>query len=289
MCVVIAKPQGIPLPKEKELRNCWLRNKDGAGVAWASGGKVYIRKGFMELEDLLGFLFAKDWQPYAMLIHFRAATHGGVTPHHCHPFPLSTSKDKLMQTKLRCNVAIAHNGIFSGYGEKNGLSDTQEFIQKVLAPLAKYLRREPIKNLIAEAARYNKLAFLFGDGTIHLYGDFKKHNNCYFSNGSYEGWTGYYYDYEWPINYQSPSKQEKTSTVTDECCDWCGKSIINGVQKSGPKFSYIFCRNCYYNTILPKQKWWGNCSFCRKQHFLYELYRGEYVCLDCLIEMGNIE
>ncbi|RLG41530.1 MAG: hypothetical protein DRO05_03650 [Thermoproteota archaeon] len=286
MCVIIAKPAGIALPSEKELRNCWQRNNDGAGVAWAQNKKVRIEKGFMKLKDLLEFLNSRDWKSYPMLIHLRAATHGAISPHHCHPFPLSTSKEKLMKTKVECGVAVAHNGIFTGYGEKGkGLSDTQEFIQKVLAPLKSQIRKPAFQKLLQEAIRGSKLAFLFSDGDFHLYGEFKKHNGCYFSNGSYEVIPVYHGDW---LSYPTDWYPTHKKTVTPEYCDWCGATVVNGMKRNGPKFSYTFCYSCS-EEILRKRRRWGKCVFCNREGFLYEVYEGDrdYVCLDCLVQIGS--
>lgn len=44
MCIAIVKPQGTEISDEY-LKNCFENNPDGAGIAYARDGKLYIVKG----------------------------------------------------------------------------------------------------------------------------------------------------------------------------------------------------------------------------------------------------
>jgi glutamine phosphoribosylpyrophosphate amidotransferase len=99
------------LPSEDELRQAWMRNSDGAGVAWWDGGKVKWRKGLMRLSDLLELL---PQLKLPCIIHLRAATHGGITPELTHPFIISTTRPYSLELRgaLRKGEALLfHNGV----------------------------------------------------------------------------------------------------------------------------------------------------------------------------------
>jgi len=115
MCVIFVCRSR--LPTEEELRQAWVRNSDGAGVAWWDGKKVRWQKGLMRLSDVLELL------PHLNLpcvLHFRAATHGGVTPELTHPFIVSVQRPfslALSGTLKRGEQLLFHNGV-----ENNAMS-----------------------------------------------------------------------------------------------------------------------------------------------------------------------
>ena len=117
MCIAILKPKDKTISKET-LQECCNNNKDGMGFAYTDGNTVYINK-YMNFDD-----FYKDYKEVettsTMLIHFRIATHGKVEVKNCHPF------------KLNNRMALIHNGVISGYGDKENKTDTQDFIDKVI-------------------------------------------------------------------------------------------------------------------------------------------------------------
>ena len=117
MCIAILKPVGKSLSREL-LYNCYTSNPDGCGFAYATGDDVIIHK-FMKFEDFYNEYQKYDGK-YTMLIHFRIATHGAVELENCHPFVLNS------------RMALIHNGIIAGYGDKKTKSDTRDFIDKVL-------------------------------------------------------------------------------------------------------------------------------------------------------------
>jgi hypothetical protein len=80
-------------------------------VAWWDGQKVRWRKGLMRLSDVLELL------PNLRLpcvIHFRAATHGGITPELTHPFIISVQRPyslELRGTLRKGEALLFHNGV----------------------------------------------------------------------------------------------------------------------------------------------------------------------------------
>jgi hypothetical protein len=147
------------------LRQCWDRNKDGAGVMFAHGGELRVVKGMMKWRA-----FKKFWRSLGPLrveapvvLHFRIATHGTILPKNCHPF------------FIRDNLAFAHNGVIRKVSIKKDwdISDTEMFSLAYLKPfdavvnggLTIELLDQPwVHNLISEYIGYSKLVFLDNEG-----------------------------------------------------------------------------------------------------------------------------
>lgn len=174
MCIAIVKPKDKTI-SEARLRTCFENNPDGCGFAYLNGTTIYIRK-FMEFED-----FYKEYSAHEhdsnMLIHFRIATHGGVNLENCHPF------------KLNDRMALVHNGIISGYGDKATKSDTRDFIDKVLNNISwKMWKNEAFRTLVGDAIGYSKFGILDVYGNTYI---INEHCGVYddgvwYSNKSYE-------------------------------------------------------------------------------------------------------
>ena len=52
MCIAIVKPQGTEISDEY-LENCFDNNNDGAGLAYAKNGKLYIVKGIFNKKQFI--------------------------------------------------------------------------------------------------------------------------------------------------------------------------------------------------------------------------------------------
>ena len=135
MCVAIYKPENIQTPSLDTLKKCWDANPDGAGFALCTGGDKYaieIHKGYMTWKQFKAAFekyrladFARD-----MLLHFRIATHGGISPGNTHPFSLTKDVKLLKHTNVRTNYALIHNGILPIKPEGD-ISDTMEFCRRM--------------------------------------------------------------------------------------------------------------------------------------------------------------
>lgn len=128
MCIAILKPIDKTISKET-LEICSNNNPDGCGFAYVKDNEVIIKK-FMEFEDFYKE-YSKVETTSTMLIHFRIATHGKVELKNCHPF------------KLNNRMALVHNGIISGYGDKETKTDTQDFIDKVIGNISYKMWKNP--------------------------------------------------------------------------------------------------------------------------------------------------
>jgi len=108
MCVILVCPKKAR-PDRATLDACHKANPHGAGVAWRQDGAVRWSKGLDvdELHDLLPEL------PGEIVIHFRWASVGEVTPVLCHPFPVT----KRASTRLKghARAVLFHNGTWSDW------------------------------------------------------------------------------------------------------------------------------------------------------------------------------
>ena len=194
MCVIVAKPAGIPMPDTSKIEDMWYTNPDGAGFMYAKDGTVYIRKGFMDLDDFLDAIDdladRNDLTSLPVVMHFRITTHGGTRPENCHPFPISDSVGVLSKPECRTKLGVAHNGIIPITPRKD-ISDTMEYIISQLAPLHRavpaFYRDKDLMQMIYNAVR-SKLAFLTDKGEIYTVGDFYEKDGIKYSNLNHE-WT----------------------------------------------------------------------------------------------------
>lgn len=193
MCIIAVKPSHVPMPSDATISTMWKRNPDGAGFMFAHGGQVHIRKGFMHLE---GFKRALQTVPenVPLVLHFRIATHGGISPGMCHPFPICDSVKKLKATTYQTKVGIAHNGIIP-IKPRQGLSDTAEYITSQLCPLSKALP-DWFKNAHAlqmvENGIQSRMAILSGAGDLVTIGKgWIEEQGIKYSNSSYQLWDSF--------------------------------------------------------------------------------------------------
>lgn len=153
MCIAIVLPAGRKLDP-RMVGACWANNSDGAGFAYADGGKVVVNKGHMTL--------AAFWREFAkvrktfedrnFLVHFRIVSRGAENEDNTHPFPFE-------------HGAMIHNGTITGTEAKHnsGPSDTKLFLDKFGSKLT-FDVVTANKQELGDALGYNKLAFLYGDG-----------------------------------------------------------------------------------------------------------------------------
>ena len=140
MCVAIYKPANVKTPSLDTLKRCWDANPDGAGFALRTGGDEYaieIHKGYMTWKQFKAAFEKYRLADFAgnLLLHFRIATHGGISPGNTHPFSLTGDVKLLKHTNVRTNYALIHNGMLP-INPEGDISDTMEFCRK-LAPLCR--------------------------------------------------------------------------------------------------------------------------------------------------------
>jgi predicted glutamine amidotransferase len=119
-----------------------------------------------------------------LMLHFRISTHGFKTAEHTHPFPISTEKTDLELLAYESNMVCAHNGIFHLQGQPNDISDTMYYIQGWLSnwDLARLnSAKTDLKDVIDADVSFSKIALII-NGSVHMFGNWIKHQGCYYSN-----------------------------------------------------------------------------------------------------------
>ncbi len=178
MCIAIVKPQGTEI-SDKYLENSFDNNNDGAGIAYAKDGKLYIIKGIFKKENFIKIVRnAEKIAQGDMLIHCRIGTSGLKNKNNCHPHIVNDS------------LVMIHNGILDiDVPKKSKVSDTVIFVEKYLNKLNKdFVKNECIMNLIELAiGSNNKFAFLNnkGESFICNYNAGIVEDGIWYSNNTY--------------------------------------------------------------------------------------------------------
>ncbi|WP_288593365.1 hypothetical protein [uncultured Victivallis sp.] len=222
MCVAIYKPENVQMPSLDTLKKCWEANPDGAGFALCTSGDKYaieIHKGYMTWKQFKAAFEKYRLADFAgdMLLHFRIATHGGISPGNTHPFSLTGDVKLLKHTNILTNYALIHNGILPIKPEGD-ISDTMEFCRR-LAPL--YQNIPSAFNLIEGMAGNNKIAVITRE-RVHLFGQWECVEGVYFSN--------LLWDWSWDIEPFLPDKAELALLRKGVCPD-CDAEVMRDKNK----------------------------------------------------------
>jgi hypothetical protein len=242
MCVIIVKPSGEEMPDETTLWQCWQVNPDGAGYMYQHNDKVVVSKGYMHLGDLEIALkeISHIVENTTLVIHFRLATHGKVNRANTHPFPVSTEDKELASLDIEAESALAHNGMLPNVWGKKALkkhSDSFMFC-KTISHLPQGQALYDMLELIAQAS-HSRFVLLNGD--LHLFGNWKEHDGCIYSNLNFLGYTKDVYEIVNP-------ETGKTTVVTenDFYSDWdklpscpdCGADWLDDC------YQFFYCSSC---------------------------------------------
>jgi len=174
MCIIAAKPAGVKWLEESKMKNCFLANSDGAGLAWAVDSGVCISKGYFDWEHLWQDM--KALENYSVLLHCRYATNGSIKRSNCHPF------------RLKNGTVMAHNGVIDIEAEGD-MTDSETFGKS-------YLEQFSIKELEDERIRFlletvigngNKIVMLKKDGSFIFLNKQAgiEHKGIWFSNSGF--------------------------------------------------------------------------------------------------------
>lgn len=203
MCTLAVKPKGVATPKTEYLINMFKNNPNGAGVAWACGGKISVIKGLMTEAD---FLKACEKIPVdaVALIHCRITTSGGTCKELTHPFRLCADIKEMRKTKAiyESGCVVGHNGIFSEFKTKDLNNDTTQFIITYLNNLQSVAERggvsilcEEYKPIINQLVNGSRLAILNTEGGCCIYGSgWQTCEGVYYSNGNFKPYEPIYYN-----------------------------------------------------------------------------------------------
>lgn len=190
MCIICVSPIGTRQPTRNQIKMMFMRNPHGAGYMYARNGKVFIHKGFMNLEDYQSAIASEHFTAKdAVIYHFRISTQAGVNPEMTHPFPLSNRRPLMRELDLECGCGVAHNGIIrlTSDPQEQMYSDTAIFITDYLTRILRRPEdlRNPDKLHMIYHLALSKFAILDKTGYIAMVGDFINDHGLLFSNRSY--------------------------------------------------------------------------------------------------------
>lgn len=210
MCIAIVKTKDGKIT-DKELRNCFESNPDGAGIAYSKDGVLYMVKGIFDEDQFVEQYHKCEAEADgAMLIHCRISTSGNVDKINCHPHVVHD------------NCVMIHNGILDIDVPKDSkVSDTVIFVNDLLRPLpTDFMLDKGIVNMITHIiGKGNKFCFLNERGEYSIANEEAGHwkDGVWFSNYSYVsygyaswgkktkyGYTSYntcYGGYDWEDEY----------------------------------------------------------------------------------------
>lgn len=208
MCVICCKPSGVAYPSEEIIRKMWYANDDGAGMCYMKNGKVFIHKGYMNVEDYIKAideLQIKYGEKLPLIMHFRIGTAGGNVAKNTHPFPVCNNYKEMEKLNNVCNLAVAHNGCIPIDNDVN-VSDTMTYIKDYMSFYQKldnefYRKKLYQKNMLNQTN--SKLAFLNSSGDIVTIGQFTELDGCLYSNtywqyrGNRYQFASSCYNYSW--------------------------------------------------------------------------------------------
>ena len=192
MCIIAVSKVGVKQPSLEQLRTMFKRNPDGAGYMYARGGRVFIRKGFMDFDDFAGAVSLEHFtRRDPVVYHCRISTQAGVNPFMTHPFPLTERRDECERLDLPCSVGIAHNGIIRMTSDKKEtrFSDTVIFITDYMTKLIRKRSdiTDPAVYEMIENLTNSKWAIMDGvTEDIVTIGKFINEDGILFSNTTYK-------------------------------------------------------------------------------------------------------
>ncbi len=268
-------------PAAQEIIDADATNRDGIGVAYQEPHDRLItwKKGLSveEAQELATSL------PLPFIMHFRLATHGGMSPLLCHPFPVSRNVGVTLQGQAK--ELLFHNGVWNEHAQferraalRGPVSDTR-IMAYVLWKEAQNTNQDSVADFIAKQA--GKLA-LFTAAGIRTYGQWTKGTTinpdttkgCLYSNlhhcwsqtitsrfftpsqaqgqkrwrdYGYMGWDDYEDDVvelEWEATPATP--------VVVHTCAGCNTPLLDGGEAATIDHQPI-CQDCLDHWVTPKR------------------------------------
>lgn len=184
MCLIILKTPEGNITKDI-LKQVFIDNPDGVGFAYTNYNHIVVAKRLYKKNEFKTFyIHYKEFEKKTrdtnsnLLIHFRYATHGKISPDMCHPFEIYNG------------LVFAHNGVIFGNEYKSDLvSDTYLYNKKVFQQLPKdfYLNKGTINLIKKDVGTHNKFVFLDKNNRYTIINEDKGQwlNGCWYSYPQY--------------------------------------------------------------------------------------------------------
>ncbi len=326
MCMIVYKPEGVPLPSFESLQECESCNPHGIGYMYIHDGSVVINKGIKNVARLWRKIKYDDnmvgLKDRKLAIHFRMATHGKINTANCHPFPISNIDSELSARYIKCDKGLVHNGVINIRNKQPDKSDTYIFTKEYLANFDWNGLNAAYKLLDDEIFLSDRVLIFNKDGKHLMWGSWNKDTDgCLYSSGRYYGrsnvlygygYSGYHWnddtydDSQYWERKNGDSETGKVGSMTCERCKESGQKILhvrNGVS---------LCSDCYkicsadgyedcgddgydedaYSDYLEK---YVNCECCgtsvKKDDIIEASVEGTKisVCLQCYCDIDSVE
>ncbi len=178
MCIIMSKPAGKKIPQE-HISNSHANNRDGVGIMYAEDGVVKIEK-WLDTDHDKFLQRLSELDDRNVVVHYRAASFGGVSLENVHPFWVFENK-----------MAMCHNGTIFKAKEfaKDGESDSSAFA-RILSDLPMdFLGRQGLVLMMREyIGTTSRLAFLDSNGTVAIVNKHlgKEVDGIWYSNDYFE-------------------------------------------------------------------------------------------------------
>lgn len=240
MCLVSACPEGTEKDNEvveKFVKSGMSCNSNGSGYMFKRKGEnsITIRKGFFgDPDKMMASIRSEKLSIHdELVIHHRIRTHGDISAENSHPFVISNIPEEVSATSITINKpCLAHNGYFWHIDPMINLnpkfSDTYAFCRYILGdPNILNLLRTNLRLFqffVGDIIGGSRVAILYPDRDIQLFGDFTEDGGYYHSNN---GYCAKVYDKGGSSFRKGSSNSELPALSTASSHDWLG-NLVNG-------------------------------------------------------------
>lgn len=169
MCVIIAKPTRAAAPTKETIKAALITNPHGSVIVWNNNGKLEVFR-TLKNDEMNAYYeeHLEDFKNTSFVFHARIATHGSKSLENTHGWRIK-------------NGHFFHNGILN-IESREDLTDSETFLRDIYEPIANVYGHKAAEPAINAIIGGSKFAFMFDDGSIKLYGDYKVQKGCYYSN-----------------------------------------------------------------------------------------------------------
>ena len=204
MCLISVCPKGTSKNSDyvyKFIKSGMDSNKSGSGYMFKrnNDNKITLRKGFFDYDELIASLKNDNLNDNdELVIHHRIPTSGNKNDLNCHPFVISDKHEEVIMTNGETDKpCLAHNGIFRGISRyealNNDFSDTYAFTRYVMGNKNVFnlflTDIDLFSALTKDIVGSDKLALLFPNRDLILYGNYIEDDGYFHSNTGYKRYT----------------------------------------------------------------------------------------------------